>query len=685
MDLYKELDREPVRPEPDVWVSRLVIFEKVVPEPVIIQDIPLTRGLNIIVAKEAEDEELPAGITGHSAGKTTFCRFLRYVLGEKTFGRKAVMKLIREAFPGGYVAAQLNIRGRKWAVMRPIGEGRASYAKENASIEDLIRKREHPTSLDLYPNSIGLEDFQKSLEANAIVQTSEPIRWGHVLSWCTRDQETRYQSIHEWRSKRSDSESPGFNQPTEGPLFVMRAVLGLFLPDELKAEQRLTELKREKDRLTRQMDEKRREPEYRVNLFDNDLRQILTTLFPNEPNLDSRPLNSDYLIPQDLTRLTEKAQKKMQDDIEQKKQGISSIQNQIDELGAEKKNVEADLEQQDNIFNLNNATKQEMNVGLTERDKQRKAINDNWDKPCPLGDTLISKCSYVNNRRNILEIKEIQDKKAMEEAIAIRDKEANHIENVKQELRKSIQNKIDMINEAKTLRAELDAEQRVMEVALKDITETFDSLVQWTNMRDKPGGYEELDRLREALKQTEDEIESSENELGGLLHQHNASQKLLASIFSCAVKSVLSSGNYDGKVDFDKRSLRFKLTRGAALAGEAVETLCILLADISCLVFNSLSDSSRLPGLLVHDSPREADLGKRLYGNFIRLVADLQEHFGAADTCPFQYILTTTTPPPVELDKDEFVKLRLNAGNKDSLLLRRNIADNPKPQGNLFA
>jgi hypothetical protein len=148
----------------------------------------------------------------------------------------------------------------------------------------------------------------------------------------------------------------------------------------------------------------------------------------------------------------------------------------------------------------------------------------------------------------------------------------------------------------------------------------------------------------------------------------------LASIFSGSVKSVLQSGTYDGQVDFNNRELAFMITHGAAMTGEAVETLSVLLADISCLVFTTVSEKSHFPGFLLHDSPREADLGGRIYRSFIRLIASLQESFGRADNCPFQYILTTTTDPPKELQTEEFIKMPLDAAVTTSLLLRRNLA-----------
>ena len=165
-----------------------------------------------------------------------------------------------------------------------------------------------------------------------------------------------------------------------------------------------------------------------------------------------------------------------------------------------------------------------------------------------------------------------------------------------------------------------------------------------------------------------------------LLTQHDANRALLSSLFSAAAKKVLPSSSYDGKVTFADRELNFQVTHGGAMTGEAMETLAVLLADISCLVFNSLSNDSLLPGFLLHDSPREADLGLRLYHSYIRFAAWLDEHFQKIGGCPFQYILTTTTSPPKALQKKDVIALRLDASKEDELLFRRNLSRPPESE-----
>ncbi len=91
------------RPEPLVWISRLLIVDSTEPLEVV-QSISLHRGLNVVWSTDTDrgDGEVPV-MTGHGAGKTTFCRLLRYCLGEPSFGQKLLVQRIRSEFPKGMV------------------------------------------------------------------------------------------------------------------------------------------------------------------------------------------------------------------------------------------------------------------------------------------------------------------------------------------------------------------------------------------------------------------------------------------------------------------------------------------------------------------------------------------------------------------------------------------------------
>lgn len=684
MDLYNELNLTLVRSEPNVWISRLAIYEKLGREPLVIRDIQLSRGLNIVWAEEKEEDDPAAEISGHSAGKTTFCRLIRYLLGERAFGNRANMDLIRKSIPEGYVAAEIHVMGKRWAVRRPFGAGRMSYMQENGTIDELLEQHTGAVTQDDYPKKLGLERLLESLETATVVRTDETIQWGHVLAWCSRDQESRFQSIYDWRSSRSQSDAPGFQRPKEGALFLMRAVLGLFLPDELKGEEKLAALQRKEERLERQIEEKRREPEYWVSRYDQELRRRLADLLPDEQDIGTLPLHSNDLFA-DLSRLTERAASDIKGAIQKHETEISDLQKQIDELGGQIRQHESDLQELDSLFNLNTAASRERDEGLSDRHEQRQQLAEHQNKMCPFGGVLIRDCSYVIDRQNTLRITQLQDAHAMEQAEASRNEETQRIERAKAEIRETIESFQHERGGHQAKRDSLVSELREKRQELSELRRCRVQLETWTQRRDQGVGYEALSSLRGTLEGVVAEMEQLESELTDLLRQHDANRDLLAAIFSKAVRAVLTSGSYDGEVSLANRELAFRITHGPAMSGEAVETLSVLLSDLAALAYTTVCDKAHLPGFILHDSPREADLGARIYRSFIRFVAVLQGHFGSPDTCPFQYILTTTTPPPRELQSDDVVKLRLNAGRVSEMLLRRNVAEPPTdPQQTFF-
>ena len=96
------------------------------------------------------------------------------------------------------------------------------------------------------------------------------------------------------------------------------------------------------------------------------------------------------------------------------------------------------------------------------------------------------------------------------------------------------------------------------------------------------------------------------------------------------------------------------------MAGEAYETLAVLLADLAILMESS-SESVCHPGLLIHDSPREADLNVRLYERMLEAAFSLMSD--EQGNTPYQYIVTTTTQPSESLRLANVTKETLSSGS----------------------
>jgi hypothetical protein len=155
----------------------------------------------------------------------------------------------------------------------------------------------------------------------------------------------------------------------------------------------------------------------------------------------------------------------------------------------------------------------------------------------------------------------------------------------------------------------------------------------------------------------------------------------LTRVYDGTVQSVLSAA-YHGRVELGEEELLFSLAKAADIGGEALETLAILLADVTAMLL-AIEGKCIHPGLLLHDSPREADLGARIYASLLAFMKELHDKIGGDAAAPYQHILTTTTPPPALVQAGSIV-LSLNAAEPDGagLLFKRDLATTAVSNGN---
>ena len=85
----------------------------------------------------------------------------------------------------------------------------------------------------------------------------------------------------------------------------------------------------------------------------------------------------------------------------------------------------------------------------------------------------------------------------------------------------------------------------------------------------------------------------------------------------------------------------------------ALETLKIICFDLAALI-SSVEGQGQHPRFLLHDGPREADMDAELYQRLFLLAKEIQEACGESPVS-FQYIITTTEPPPAELQTDAWL------------------------------
>jgi hypothetical protein len=683
MGVLETISAHPVVQEPGVWISRLVIFETVTgPQPKMVRDIHFTRGLNIIWAKEDDGESPDEGIGGHSAGKTTLCRFIRYVLGEATVGTKQNVDLLRRAFPEGCVAAEIHVAGRLWAVRRPFGRTGRTYVLPDATIEKLLEERGQIVSQEEYSAKIGLDGLLDTLATKTVIRTNEQIKWGHILSWCTRDQETRFQSLHEWRSSRSDHESPIFKFSKAGPLFVIRAALGLFNADEITLEGRVAAIQRSLDDLEKQVEDKRREPHYLKKSFTEQLLRRLASAFPNESNLDKRPFrwpkdNTFRFEGQDLEALAKQRIQHFLAESERLEGEAAEIQQQIDERGEERGRLVRREKSMALSVKVDSSAIGEIDGAEIEADEARElqaflqSIKDEW---CDYGDISCGECEYVQARVEPTNISEEYNKQANEDERSERCSRICRLNTKLEEVRRELTNIKLQIDKLKSKGNDYRRRAQAFREQAQGLEWIIDELARWIAFSENPGNNSEFSALHVLLSDAKAEHDRLNEELHSLSLHHRTGCQLLVKLFTAIVHAVLRSDKFYGIVNLNKDGeVQFRIANGPAMSGEAIETLAVLLSDITSAMYSVIRERGCHPRFLLHDSPHEADLAGSIYRSFIRTMANFHEELGGSESAPFQYILTTTSAPPSELQGTDSIKLNLSAPN--DMLLRCDIRD----------
>jgi hypothetical protein len=95
----------------------------------------------------------------------------------------------------------------------------------------------------------------------------------------------------------------------------------------------------------------------------------------------------------------------------------------------------------------------------------------------------------------------------------------------------------------------------------------------------------------------------------------------------------------------------------------------VLAFDVAALCM-SIEGRTQVPAFLVHDSPREADLGLSMYHRLFELIRRLEKVGGRP---LFQYVITTTTRPPEELCDEPWLALTLEGTPAEKRLLARDL------------
>lgn len=633
---------------PLIWVKQVTLYRSLSPVEEI-RTIPFTPGLNIIQGKL--DNSAQEFESGHGNGKTTLCRLIRYCLGEKTFGQEHLVAEVKHCFPNGYVGSVVVVNGEEWSVLRTVGSHRKEYAQQDVSLADLVAAENRPAYSEFLKRiqEVGLS----RLKQREVLAGGEAVQWLHVLALCSRDQESRYDRFWNVRPARSDS---GFSKFTKVDVSLcVRAMLGMLDIREPQMLKRQTELDSELIQLRKKIEEKTAEPAFHIS----QLRTRLLDEYGVE-QADVAPLTTDGLFT--ISQMRDARVKNLQDESDGIEQKIADLDTQIN--GATARLNEIHEMQERNVTakeaTATGSTVLEESVGP---ESERQTILEKLDRLCPTGE-LVRECEKVTEKLTQLE-KEIASKKKRTEeqrqilaTVQKRDqaqtevgRQAERQEGPLQQIRA----RLKQLNEEKN--TFLKRAGGVSEW-LRVIPKITDELLKWHRVEQGEEPNQELTSLLSDEKKKVDEGERLKTELTVLLTKQNERIQQFQHRFHGIVQKAINT-TFKGTVSVGKEELAFRISRDRSLAGEAYETLAVLLADLAILTESS-SEAVCHPGLLIHDSPREADLNVRLYEKMLETAFALMTNENGETLC--QYIVTTTTQPSEALRSANVTKETLSSG-----------------------
>lgn len=643
------------RSGPALWVEHVWLVAT--KDPVsIIREVPLRPGVNVIWAEEPDDDAATGRkAAGHGVGKTSLCLLLRYVLCDESDGINTLRAEVHGSFPEGGVVALVHIGDEIWTVYRPFSSYRQSIAARTGALESLLNTgtsayfEEYRTALTAA--------FIQSLPVSTIPGSGQPMEWRHVLAWCARDQRTRFDNFYHWRA----GEGAGFRRVKQDPPLLMKAVLGILDVEAATLLSNIETIEQQLVQLGKRYEEVEREPTFNLNRVERTLRRLIGVD-------DAVPMETiDLFKPSVLSELEAvmdqmaAAEKKFDIDIEaldtQRQSVLQEMRNIKDSasiLELEKLKLTAQL----------NGNKQEYDRLTTEISRLRSRKGR-----CELGDVEFVDCEHIKQRLiSTFTIQKARDERALVAAQADCERGIKELD----ARLKPIKASLDLYEKQAS---SLQAEARRLDIRRAT------SVLEGRRIVDLKDEYRERKQAQasgtvtvELTLLTQEQKNFLEKKQSLLLKTAIKQRQRTARVTELAKLTMLMAGrllktNATGWFDENSEDVPFRL----AVGGEAYHVMEVLLGDIVCMVDAVVNTGSRHPAFLIHDCPREADMGSHLYHDFLEMVREIETHLSHQDTSCFQYIVTTTSPPPRTLQKPPYLRLTLKPGADDGLLFGRQL------------
>lgn len=642
LTFLKKLSREVVpdgaRPAPQLWFREVAIVRTLdnTKDDNEVRRIRLRRGLNILWAPPEDATKTVRmyedGLSGHASGKTLFCRLMRFLLGDQNYGNESMHAAVGAAFPELWVLGEVVVAGETWFAARPMAASMHRFAVRGVGIDGFFKDR--PPHGD-YAAFLDAVEEATCGQVEGREDANDLFRWRFLLPWLTRDQECRFAALTDWRSSLSESKGPQTSYSDQQ--LLMRGILGLLTGDEPRLKMALQEqedeLKKAEEELPGLSRDWRREWRRLAGLLGrlgidasepatgDDLQQLekRAALYRDGVGEALRIANADP-------------------GVERTRKGLLDSQKAYNSLCGEITRATLDLEGDRKKWELVTSRRQR----LLERGIQNpKRIEDGMcphtlehavERGCvvpPPGQSIETMLELGTIQSESDALKELVEEKqtTIARLTALKDRLEADVEAASQAHDQEDQRVVDST-------ADLQSKRTAALSALEAFLDAADALNAFRSATEaKAANVGEREDLKVSLEK--------------LRKTHAEAEKHLSNLFADVVRAVMGS-QVKATARLLERGIDLKADRNGDLYGAALETIKVLSFDIAAMVA-SIEGAGLHPRFLIHDGPREADMDRVIYERFFLYARKLEEAYPADVEPSFQYIITTTTPPPGDM------------------------------------
>ena len=647
----------PTRSTPALWVEHLWLLGAKEAASAVRQ-LTLKPGLNVVWAREPADVAATGRkAAGHGVGKTSLCLLLRHALCDESDAINALRVEAHASFPEGGVAAIAHIGDSIWAVFRPFAAHRQAVAARLTDLELLLQSGT-ATLFDDYRAELS-QTFIHSLPVSAVPGTGQPLEWRHVMAWCARDQGTRFEAYFRWRA----GEGTGLRRVKQDPPLLVKAVLGILGVDAARlmadiefAGQALEERARRVERLER-------EPLFNLNRAERALRRAVAS--SDAMAMEAPDLLTDGVMTMVESKLEQQVQSEQATDAE-----VARVDDQRQAVQQELRDVEGAI----SLLTFEKSRQQALHDGNQleyERLSEEIATLRNRKGRCELGDVEFAECDHIRTRLvPIASIQRALDERAVLAAKAACSKASELLEVRLEPLRKEASLLTSKANALQASVRQLETRRATSALARGQLAAYRDEYRERVRNQMSGATSPEIAQLRIEERELNERRQSLLVKLESSRHIH-ASRVAQLSRMTMAFAERLLEPPATGWFDERSEDAPFRL----AVGGEAFHVMEVLLGDLVCVMDAVCAESNRHPAFLIHDCPREADMGPHLYHAFLELVREVELAVERNGVASFQYLVTTTSAPPDALQREPYLRLTLRPDSEEDLLFRKQLRE----------